>query len=240
MPLSFLCLINPCSPLSTHFRMPVPPSGTMASLIPFWRVIWWFTEVSCQIIHVWIPALLFASWVNKFTSDSPVLCKQEFHSQKCEKVNNIINMKCLEPQIWHIIKGLPAWGTSLPFPGGPVAETALPMQGVQVWSPVGGRGPTCPAKDPVQPNKWILLLLSHYAVCDCSPPGGRQAPLSSAVSWSLLKFTSPFLFDKDWWGRGLSFTMLLLRAYTCEALSLVLETEQRTEQATPCFCFYVT
>ena len=34
--------------------------------------------------------------------------------------------------------------------------------------------------------------------------------------------------------------MLLLRAYTCEALSLVLETEQRTEQATPCFCFYVT
>ena len=71
-------------------------------------------------------------------------------------------------------------------------------------------------------SEFCSCSATKLCVTVCHPMDARLLcpPLSPGVCSNS---QSPFLYDEDGWGGGLSFTMLLLRAYTCEALSLVLE-----------------
>ena len=161
--------LNPHSPFSAHFRddsASLTRDGLADSLLQS-RLVAFGGLLECRIRLSTFEA-------------QPAVCKLSEHihlwwscsvhsktftaSQKCEKLNNIVNMKCLEPQIWHINKGLPAWGAALPFPGGPVAETALPRRGSGFGPRSGDEVPHAPAKDPVQPKKWILFLFTELCV----------------------------------------------------------------------------
>lgn len=100
IPLSFLCLINRYT-LVNPFRMTVPTSGAMAYADFFLESsggIWWFTEVPCPDYPVLNPSSAVYKLVNKFPSDSPILCTAGISGGNVAKSSNIINMEGRAPK----------------------------------------------------------------------------------------------------------------------------------------------
>ena len=85
-------------------------------------------------------------------------------------------------------KGSACLGGCPSLPWRPSGWDCAPKTGVRVWSPVGGRGPTCPSQRPGAAKEVNFVLVQPLS-CVWLRPHGRQAPLS-AVAWSSLRFMS--------------------------------------------------